>query len=41
MPDDENRHPPKRIILDNWVFESFKLADELFAKALQVLKLVY
>ena len=27
--------PPNCIILDNWVFENFILADELFSKVLQ------
>ena len=27
-------NPPDYIILDNWVFENFILADELFAKPL-------
>ena len=34
------RNPPDSIILDNWVFENFILADEPFAKALQTCVLV-
>ena len=30
------RIPPDCIILDKWVFENFILADETFAKALQI-----
>ena len=30
-----HRNPPKRIILESWVFENFILADEPFAKALK------
>ena len=33
-----NRNPPKCTILDNWVFEDFVLADETFAKDLQIFK---
>ena len=33
-----NRYPPKCTILDNWVFEDFVLADETFAKDLQIFK---
>ena len=32
------RTPPDYTILDNWVFENFILADEPFAKALQILE---
>ena len=32
------RIPPACIILDNWVFENFILANEPFAKALQILE---
>ena len=34
-------NPPGFIILDNWVFENFVLADEPFAKLYKFLKLVY
>ena len=30
------RNPPNCIILDNWVFENFILADESLEKALQI-----
>ena len=31
--------PPNCIILDNWVFENFILANELLAKALQIFEI--
>ena len=35
------RNPPDGLILCNWVFDNFILTEELFAKALQSLKLGY
>ena len=32
------KSPPKCIILDNWVFENFILADEPFTKALRIIE---
>ena len=34
--DARNKNPPECIILDNWVFETFILADEPFAKPLRI-----
>ena len=34
-------NPPDSLILCNWVFDNFILTEELFAKALQSLKLGY
>ena len=34
----KSRNPPNCAILDSWVFDNFRLADELFAKALQTLE---
>ena len=34
--DARNKNPPECIILDNWVFENFILADEPFAKPLRI-----
>ena len=31
-------NPPNCTILDNWIFENFILADELFAKVLRIFK---
>ena len=36
IPDISVINPPDCIILDNWVFENFILANEPFAKALQI-----
>ena len=32
------RNPPDRTMLDNWVFDNFKLNDEPFPKVLQILE---
>ena len=36
IPDIAVKNPPNCIVLDNWVFENFILADEPFAKVLRM-----
>ena len=40
-PIDLNKYPPNCVILDNWIFENFMLADEPLQRLYKSLKLVY